>query len=66
MKVKVNGNKPAPAPAPKNYDDVRGQGRISYLKETVVSTPSTAVGHVKSGAKRGMGAAMRGSSFKCA
>lgn len=66
MKVKVNGNPPASAPAPKNYNDVPGQGRIVYAKQESVATPSTETGHVKTGEKRGMGAAMRGSSFKCA
>ena len=65
MKVRVNGNKQAAVFAPKNYDDVPGQGRISYLKETPVTTPKTDVGHVLVGEKRGMGAAMRGSSFRC-
>lgn len=65
MKVRCQGGKPVEAPKPVNYAEITGQGRVPYAKENSVATPKAAKGHVVQAEKRGMGAALRGGSFKC-
>ena len=62
--VRVNGAPPATSAVAVNKAEIKGQGSIPYAKITTEATPNTATGKMVSGEKRGMGAAMRGGSFK--
>jgi hypothetical protein len=62
--VRVNGAPPATSAVAVNKAEIKNQGSIPYAKITTEATPNTATGKMISGEKRGMGAAMRGGSFK--
>ena len=64
--VKIVSGPGADAPKPQNFADIKDQGRIPYCKMTEEKTPNTAKAQLSTGKKRGMGAALRGDSFKIA
>lgn len=66
MSVKIMGSKPANPPKPMCRADIQGQGSIPYAKATMEKTPDTSTAKITTGKKRGMGAALRGGSFKIA
>lgn len=63
MKVRCCGAPAMDAPKPVNKAVIEGQGSIPYAYCKPEKTPDTEFGKVTRGKKRGMGAALRGSSF---
>jgi|TARA_R110000772_G_C13112623_1_gene420913 hypothetical protein len=64
MMVRLNGAPAKSPPAAVNRAEIQGQGSISYAKTVVEATPNTAMGKMTTGQKAGMGAALRGGSYK--
>jgi|TARA_R100000656_G_C3915789_1_gene121867 hypothetical protein len=62
--VKHMGAPAGSAPKAANYADIKGQGKVPYGKIVSRAGPSTGIGKMTTGKKRGMGAAQRGSRFK--
>jgi hypothetical protein len=62
--VRVNGAPPATSAVAVNKAEIKGQGSIPYAKITTEATPKYCHGQNDLCEKRGMGAAMRGGSFK--
>lgn len=66
MKVRCCGAPAMDAPKPVNKAEIQGQGSIPYAYCKDEKTPSTEMGKVTRGKKRGMGAALRGSRYMSA
>ena len=64
--VKIVSGPGADAPKPQKYADIKGQGKIPFCEMKEEKTPNTAKAQITTGKKRGMGAALRGASFKSA
>lgn len=62
--VKIVSGPGANAPKPQKYADIKGQGRIPYCEMKEEKTPNIGKAQLSTGKKRGMGAALRGGSFK--
>ncbi len=62
--VKIVTNSMEKAPKTQNHADIKGQGTIPYAKTVEEKTPNTEKATVTTGKKRGMGAALRGNTFK--
>jgi len=62
--VKIVTNSMEKAPKAQNHADIKGQGTIPYAKTVEEKTPNTEKATVTTGKKRGMGAALRGNTFK--
>jgi hypothetical protein len=62
--VKIVSGPEIAAPEPTNKAVIQGQGSIPYAKTVEEKTPNIGKATVVKGKKRGMGAALRGGSFK--
>lgn len=58
--VRYQGSAPGKAPKATKFADIKGQGKIPYGKTADVKIPTT----LKTMTARGMGAAVKGGSYK--
>lgn len=64
--VKIVSGPCAEPPKPRNYADIKDQGKVPYTKTVDIATPSIGKAKITTGDRRGMGAALRGAKFTSA